>query len=244
MVTYSVNLKTILKPASYEDAKKAVLELMKDCHFEVDNNMSLSELLCIGLCNDKCTHTEKGNGIDCYDSGFDGNYSHEIFLFNLFVQLKDYLDDGSYIRIYPDNHFEMMMMEDGELIDSGIDEDVNPVFDNAEELLDRIEDTQGFYNKKSGMYLYYDSDTERLFTCRMSTEKFSSICKKIRVAKDINYTWKDYLDIDLEVIPPENVMQAALDIMDEHERNNYLEEWVPVTDCTDILIQFDEAEAW
>ena len=164
--TYAVNMK--LKFRNYENKAAALTKIQE----YINNEIPKAAQTCLtknGILPDRIENairiiltpeiscTVENDLSYAFNAEFDASYGWQDVMTDSFKVMSAYLEDDSYIELYPDNYYEMMIIKKGEVKDYSVDSVINPYFDSSDDLYDCI-DTEGVYNLTIGEYLYIDED--------------------------------------------------------------------------------------
>lgn len=188
-----------------------------------------------------------------YTSSFNGGYGYQRILDSLFNAALPYIEDGSYVDAYPDNGFYRIVKEHGEKNMYIENEEINPVFDTVEDLLDMLEgNPYGFYNEKTNYYLIEYHDNILIFQLpilkarELAAKARAKETEALKKGKRICISWYDVMEAPKVKESIATDSPEVLRILQDYLDDDAYEDWILASPCADFFALYvsDEVAAF
>ncbi len=182
-----------------------------------------------------------GTTVCTFSSGFDASYGWFQIMENAFRCVEKYIEDGSYMDIYPDHGFTRFVKKKGKIREYATDEETNKYFDSAEEMYDDISGNEyGFYNTKTGDYLFKNENGCICHTI-LGEREVKDLCW---MCNGTELKWYDRLteaqEKAVEYLGYEDTRKSRIEdleeILDSAVERNAEEDWTTATSCVAVYL--------
>ena len=226
-MTYEIRLKAIVKKG--KDAE--MLDALKDNGLLEDLLYDTVDEVFKAVLRGNRPRTDyrvSEDGTIC--SGFDENFSYESIIIHFFKDIAPYLEDDSYMELFPDNAWSKYIIKDGIIEEYGEQDAIHPCIESAEDLYDMLTGScpQEFYNEKTGYYVSQYSEDGDVIVYKISRE-LARECA--RFAREHDETWLANLGPGGQIVSEDEAVEFLDGILEEGTE----EDWILASPVADMF---------
>lgn len=226
-MNYLIHLKAIVKEGKTDD----LLASLKDngLHEDLLHN-TIDEVFKSVLMGDhpRTDYTVCADGT--IKSEFDADFSYESSIIHFFKDIAPYLEDDSYMEMFPDNAWSKYIIKNGIIEEYGEQDAIHPCIESAEDLYDMLTGScpQEFYNEKTGYYVSQYSEDGDVIVYKLSME-LARECA--RFAREHEETWLANLGPGGQIVSEDDAVEFLDGILEEGTE----EDWILASPVADMF---------